>query len=541
MNSEGPPSQPDARLTPIQLAILTTIRRLTQERRGRPPPMRQVAATVSRSLSALYYEYSELEDKGYLRRQPRHPLTVEARLPGEPPFGPEAGDPRPYAKTETVAWVPIAGQIAAGPPILAEPRPSEGYLPLPREVVGRAEGLFILQVSGDSMTGVGINSGDWVVVRQLFQPPRNGDIVAAEIEGVEVEGTVKTYMKDGRDVWLMPQNPAYLPIRGNGAKIQGKVVALLRRVDRKPRRRLPGIPQGRRPALIPEGNPGISTTQRLLAGSVACRTGSDPVKPPMAFLYQLLPSSLAATNVKLWQTHYRSNTPEFYLPVTEVTHEYTAFEAIQMLHARRRSERADPSYVSGQDPIGGVMRKRLCAFTILPALMLGLMTAVCAAPGAASAVTKAHNTQARILASNKACRASKAFAVSAAASAVTRAHNAKARILATNGACGASDPALKPIGFVNFHRVRNAVSMNVHLKGARPHAMYNVFLFENAPRFCHLIDGRLGTVRTNGEGVGNGHFTVMVPANATKFFADPTVKPTPFIFPSNDTTTVTLP
>jgi len=270
MSSEGPPSQPDPRLTPIQLAILTTIRRLTQERHGRPPPMRQVAAAVSRSLGALYYEYSELEDKGYLRRQPRHPLTVEVRLLGEPPFGPGAADPRPYARTETVAWVPIAGQIAAGPPILAEPPASEGYLPLPREVVGREEGLFILQVSGDSMTGVGINSGDWVVVRQLFQPPRNGDIVAAEIEGVEVEGTVKTYMKDGRDVWLMPQNPAYLPIRGNRAKIKGKVVALLRRLDRKPRRRLPEIPQGRPPAPMPQGHPGISKTQRLLARSVAC-------------------------------------------------------------------------------------------------------------------------------------------------------------------------------------------------------------------------------------------------------------------------------
>jgi repressor LexA len=245
VSSEGPPSQPDPRLTTIQLAILTTIRRLTQEQYGRPPTMRRVAAEVERSLSALSYEYSELEGKGYLRRQPHRPLTTEVRLPGEPPFGPEARDPRPYARTETVAWVPIAGQIAAGPPILTEPPPSGGYLPLPREVVGRAEGLFILQVSGDSMTGVGINSGDWVVVRQLLQPPRNGDIVAAEIEGVEVEGTVKTYMKDGRDVWLMPHNPDYLPIRGNRAKIRGKVVALLRRVDRKPRRRLPGIPEGR--------------------------------------------------------------------------------------------------------------------------------------------------------------------------------------------------------------------------------------------------------------------------------------------------------
>ena len=155
------------------------------------------------------------------------------------------------------------------------------------------------------------------------------------------------------------------------------------------------------------------------------------------------------------------------------------------------------------------MKRRLHALAMLPALMLGLTTA--------------------------------ALAVPAAASAAAEAHNAKAPILATNGACGAGNPALKHIGFVNFHRVGNTVSLNVHLKGARPHARYNVFLFENAPKFCHLIDGSLGRVTTNGEGVGNGHLTIMVPANATKFFADPTVKPTPFMSPSNDTTTVTLP
>lgn len=154
------------------------------------------------------------------------------------------------------------------------------------------------------------------------------------------------------------------------------------------------------------------------------------------------------------------------------------------------------------------MKRRPCALAVLPALMFGLMTAVLAVPTAASAATQAHN--------------------------------AKAPILAHNGACGAS-PEFKQIGFVNFHRVRNMVSLNVHLKGGHPHARYNVFLFENAPRFCHLIDGRLGTIRTNGAGVGNGNFKVLVPAKTTKFFADPTVKRTPFIAPTNDTTTVMLP
>jgi repressor LexA len=80
------------------------------------------------------------------------------------------------------------------------------------------------------MIGVGIFPGDRVVVCPLFQPPRNGDIVAATIDGVELEGTIKPYKKVGRQVWLMPQNPAYTPIPGGKAKFAGKVVAVLRRV-----------------------------------------------------------------------------------------------------------------------------------------------------------------------------------------------------------------------------------------------------------------------------------------------------------------------
>jgi repressor LexA len=97
-------------------------------------------------------------------------------------------------------------------------------------MVGAEDGLFILKVVGDSMTGVGIFPGDWVVVRQLYERPKDGDIVAALLLGFEAEGTVKTYKKVDRRVWLMPQNPAYTPIPGDKATIQGKVVAVLRQV-----------------------------------------------------------------------------------------------------------------------------------------------------------------------------------------------------------------------------------------------------------------------------------------------------------------------
>ena len=44
------------------------------------------------------------------------------------------------------------------------------------------------------------------------------------------EATVKTFKKSAGHVWLIPHNPAYVPILGDQAKILGKVVAMLRRV-----------------------------------------------------------------------------------------------------------------------------------------------------------------------------------------------------------------------------------------------------------------------------------------------------------------------
>ena len=123
--------------------------------------------------------------------------------------------------------MPIVGRIAAGGPILAEQR-IEDTFPLPKELVGEGN-LIALRVAGDSMIGVAIADGDWVVVRRESDV-ENGDIVAATIDGVEVEGTVKTFKRADGHIWLMPHNPLYTPILGDEAVIVGKVVAVLRRV-----------------------------------------------------------------------------------------------------------------------------------------------------------------------------------------------------------------------------------------------------------------------------------------------------------------------
>ena len=202
---------------------------------GCSPSNREIATAAGlQSPSAVHHHLQALKAAGLVSYEAGSPRTVRVLRPGEGgaeqavASGAEPAEPG----SPRVSWVPVAGQVAAGEPI----RPleeAEGSIPLPREVVGPGQGLFILKVVGDSMIGVGIFPGDWVVVRELFEKPRDGDIVAALIDGIEVEGTVKTYKKVDRRVWLMPQNPAYTPIPGDKAIIRGKVVAVLRRVGQR--------------------------------------------------------------------------------------------------------------------------------------------------------------------------------------------------------------------------------------------------------------------------------------------------------------------
>jgi repressor LexA len=134
-----------------------------------------------------------------------------------------AGPPRTVG-TQNAAYVRLLGEIAAGYPRDAN-QSVEDVFPLPKQLVGEGD-LFLLKVVGDSMIDAAIADGDWVVVREQ-QVAENGEIVAAMIEG---EATVKSYRMSDGHIWLIPHNPAFAPIAGDGATILGKVVSVLRRV-----------------------------------------------------------------------------------------------------------------------------------------------------------------------------------------------------------------------------------------------------------------------------------------------------------------------
>ena len=225
------------KLTPRQHKVLTVIRRSVDER-GYPPSLREIGEAVGlTSPSSVAHQLAALERKGYLRRDPNRPRAMEVVSPdsGAATRGYRgnavsalsesqhdetgSGDERP-----TPSYVPVVGRIAAGGPILAE-QAVEDVFPLPRQIVGDGE-LFLLRVVGESMIDAAICDGDWVVVRQQ-NVADNGDIVAAMIDG---EATVKTFKRQGPNVWLMPHNELFDPIPGNDAVILGKVVTVMRRV-----------------------------------------------------------------------------------------------------------------------------------------------------------------------------------------------------------------------------------------------------------------------------------------------------------------------
>jgi len=215
-------------LTDRQRRVLEVIQTSVKER-GYPPSIREIGDSVGlASTSSVAHQLQSLEKKGFLRRDPNRPRAVDVRGI-EPLHSVEdtasADDAVPEGQSRPdPAFVPMVGRIAAGGPILAEQN-QEDVFPLPKELVGNGT-LFMLKVVGESMIDAAICDGDWVVVRQQ-NVADNGDIVAAMLDG---EATVKTFKRDGKNVWLMPHNPHFTPIPGNDATILGKVVTVMRKV-----------------------------------------------------------------------------------------------------------------------------------------------------------------------------------------------------------------------------------------------------------------------------------------------------------------------
>ena len=181
---------------------------------GYPPSVREIGEAVGlKSPSTVHFHLKGLEEKGLIIKA--EGKTRAITVSGGP------GAPEVEAPADKI---PVVGSVAAGAPILAEQH-IEDYLTF--DTGGLSGEHFALKVRGESMLDAGILPADLVLVHQQ-QTVRNGDIVVALFED---EATVKTFRRRDGHVWLLPENPEYQPIDGQGAQILGKVVAVVRRYD----------------------------------------------------------------------------------------------------------------------------------------------------------------------------------------------------------------------------------------------------------------------------------------------------------------------
>lgn len=128
------------------------------------------------------------------------------------------------AKLELGIGIPIYGQIAAGPPTLAEQNPDE-ITPDFDTLLGKRPGDFLLTVRGDSMIGIGVMDGDLVLVRPNAEV-HDGDVAVVLIPG-ENAATLKRITRFVDKIFLDSENPAYSRMTYDleDVQIQGKMIA----------------------------------------------------------------------------------------------------------------------------------------------------------------------------------------------------------------------------------------------------------------------------------------------------------------------------
>lgn len=112
------------------------------------------------------------------------------------------------------------------------PSPAEEYieakLDLNKHLIAHPSSTYFVKVEGDSMVGVGIFSGDIVVVDRSLEP-HHKDIVLAVVNG---EFTIKRLLKYPNKAVLMAENKNYPPIEiSNEEELQiwGVVVHSIRK------------------------------------------------------------------------------------------------------------------------------------------------------------------------------------------------------------------------------------------------------------------------------------------------------------------------
>lgn len=199
------------------------------KKKGYPPTVREMCTALGiKSTSTTHKDLENLENKGYIKKDPAKPRALMIM---DPETGKSFGETdvaaplREQTERADIVDVPVIGRIAAGTPILAEQN-IDDTIPVPARFLPKGNS-FMLTVRGESMVEAGIMDGDYILVHQQ-NTANNGDIVVAMVDGFESEATVKTFYKESGHIRLQPENQSMSPIIVSDVKILGLVKGVFR-------------------------------------------------------------------------------------------------------------------------------------------------------------------------------------------------------------------------------------------------------------------------------------------------------------------------
>lgn len=231
-------------LSERQKKILEVLERF-QDQNGYPPSIREICEkTGISSTSVVNYYLDQLEEMRYIERDRRVSRGVRVLKQLEQVASSVTQPVIQAAQAVSeLLQIPILGRIVAGELM---PVPSsdfayydfESVIEVPRSQLPareRGEGLFALEVQGDSMIDAMVNDGD-IVIMKPANVAHNGEMVAIWLNDTN-ETTLKYFYKENGRVRLQPANPRMNPIYiddPSTLEIRGKVVMVIRQVEGLP-------------------------------------------------------------------------------------------------------------------------------------------------------------------------------------------------------------------------------------------------------------------------------------------------------------------
>jgi len=214
------------------------------ENEGYPPSIREIGErTGITSTSVVNYYLEQLEKWGFIERDRR--ISRGLRVVPEK-LAEVGGLLRTVANTvnDTVndfLHIPVIGRIGASLPM---PVPASDFnyydaetgVDVARSLLParKVDGLFALEVQGESMIDAMVNDGDIVIMRKLENnsEAKNGEMVAVWLPERD-ETTLKYFYKEKEGYRLQPANPTMQPIMIKSSEkleIKGKVVMVIRKI-----------------------------------------------------------------------------------------------------------------------------------------------------------------------------------------------------------------------------------------------------------------------------------------------------------------------